>query len=464
MPTLTSYGAAQGVTGSRHLFQYDSKQILLDCGMFQGKRNESYDKSRHFGFPAEKVNACLLSHAHLDHCGALPRLLAEGFTGNIHSTPATKELTEYILSDSAFLQVKDIEFVNKKHRKRGEPEHKPLYTPEEIPGVMARFVTHEYGEVFEPIPGIRCKFIDAGHILGSAQIVIEWGDAGFPKRLVYSGDLGRNSLPILNDPATPPTPDTLLMETTYGGRVHDPIEQAREELAKEIDGLIAHHGCMLIPAFSVERTQEILFEFAALRVAGRIPRLPIYVDSPLAQRVTKVFERYTELMDDDFKQLMKTTDPFSEHEVNFTHTVEESMALNDKKGPIIILAGSGMCEGGRIVHHIRNRIQRSDTTILIVGFMAANTLGRKLADREPSVTIFGEVLQRAARVKILNNFSGHAGQDELLNYVMKMDGNLRRVMLVHGEPTQQEIFQKLLQEKRNTLDVHINVEGQSVKL
>ncbi len=464
MPSITSYGAAGEVTGSRHIFQYEGKQVLLDCGMFQGKRRESYDKSRHFGFPADKVNAVVMSHAHLDHCGTLPRLLIEGYTGKIHSTPATMELIYYILSDSAYLQARDIEFVNKKHRRRGEPEHNALYTPEDIAPVMERFEVHEYGEVFEPVPGVRCKLIEAGHILGSAQIVLEWGATDFPKRLVFSGDLGRNNLPILNDPATPPSPDYLLMETTYGARLHDPILNGREELALEIDRLIETKGVLLIPAFSLERTQEMLFEFAALRAAGRIPKLPIFVDSPLAMNVTKVFQRHVELVDDEFRKLLMKGDPFDEHDITYTRRMEDSMALNSLRGPIVILAGSGMCEGGRIVHHIRNRIQSPNTTILIVGYMAANTLGRKLADREPTISLFGEVLQRNARVKILNNYSGHAGQDELLAYVDKMDGNLRKVMLVHGEASQQEIFKTELLKLRNTLDVHVNAPGEPVKL
>ncbi|MDK9699118.1 MAG: MBL fold metallo-hydrolase [bacterium] len=346
MATVTSYGAAGEVTGSRHVFSVNGKQILLDCGLFQGKRQESYDKSRHFGFDAAKIDAVILSHAHLDHCGALPRLLAEGFKGSIYLTPATAEISEFILLDSAFLQVRDIEFINKKHRRRGFPEHRPLYTPEDIPGVVARYRKQQYHESFEPVPGVRCKLLDAGHILGSAQVVLEWGDTENPHRFVFSGDLGRNNLPILNDPETPPTPDTLMIETTYGGRLHDPIELVREELAIEIDRIVANRGAMLVPAFSVERTQELLYVLAELVQSGRIPQLPVYVDSPLAKNVTEVFRKHRELVDRDFRKLLESSDPFGSKAVKFTKTVEDSMALNSMDGPLIILAGSGMCEGG----------------------------------------------------------------------------------------------------------------------
>lgn len=462
MATITSYGAAQEVTGSRHLFRYHNISLLLDCGLFQGKRTQSYDKTRHFAFPIDQLSGVILSHAHLDHSGALPRLYQLGYRGHIYTTAATAELLSHLLLDSAHLQVRDIEFINKKHRKRGLPEFKPLYRPEDIPPILEKIITVEYGVPFYFSKNVRCTFYDAGHILGSSQVLLEWGDLDDPYRLVFTGDLGRRNLPILNDPYFFSEADAVLMESTYGGRNHDPIEFSLEELKTEILHTIANRGCILIPAFSVERTQEILYSIELLRRQGAIDEIPIYLDSPLAQQVTAVFNHHSNILDKEFRDAMKISNPFGN--VHFTHSVEESMALNHQEGPLIILAGSGMCEGGRIVHHLRNRLMNPKTTVLIVGFMAKNTLGRRLADREPEVTIFGEVIPRKARVKIINSFSGHAGQSDLIDYIKKFNGRLRKVMLVHGEIDQQEILRELLLQERPTLNVIINEETVPIQL
>lgn len=462
MTTLTSYGAAQEVTGSRHIFHYNGESYLLDCGFFQGKRSESYDKTRNLPFSPEKLKGVILSHAHLDHSGALPRLYSLGYRGVIHTTPATAELLEYLLMDSAQLQVRDIEFINKKHRKKGLPEFKPLYRPEDIPPLLEKIEVHNYHEPFYLSRSVRCTFHDAGHILGSSQVLLEWGILDEPNRLLFTGDLGRKNLPILNDPDIVSEADVVLMESTYGGRKHDPIEMSIDELKSEIHRIIDNRGCMLIPAFSVERTQEILYSIEMIKRSGLIPEIPIYVDSPLATHITTVFQHHTDILDREFNQAMKISNPFGK--VRFTRSVEESMALNDADGPLIVIAGSGMCEGGRIVHHLRNRLMKSNTTVLIVGFMARNTLGRRLADREPEVNIFGEVIHRNARVKIINSFSGHADQTDLLQFVNRFSNRLRQVMLVHGEYEQQLELQKLIQQERPTVKVIINKEGVSNQL
>ncbi|MCX7834754.1 MAG: MBL fold metallo-hydrolase [bacterium] len=462
MASITSYGAAQEVTGSRHLFNYKNVSLLLDCGLFQGKRTESYDKTRKFPFAVDQLSGVVLSHAHLDHSGALPRLYQLGYRGKIYTTPATAELLEHLLLDSAHLQVKDIEFVNKKHRKRGLPEFKPLYTPEDIPPILEKIEVVDYGKPFYFSNHVSCTLFDAGHILGSSQIVIEWGNLDEPNRFIFTGDLGRKNLPILNDPYQFSDADSIMIESTYGGRNHDPIEFSLFELKEEILRIIENRGCILIPAFSVERTQEILYSIQKLHLMGYIEEIPIYLDSPLATHVTEVFQHHTHILDKEFNEILKISNPFGK--VHFTKTVEESMALNTKEGPLIVIAGSGMCEGGRIVHHLRNRLMNPNTTVLIVGFMAKNTLGRKLADREPQVSIFGETIQRKARVKIINSFSGHAGQSDLVDYVKKFNHRLRKVMLVHGEIEQQEILREKILAERPTLEVVINQEAVPVQL
>ncbi len=437
---LTFYGACRGVTGSQYLLEVQGHKLLLECGLFQGPREETYRRNRHPKYPAAEVEAVVLSHAHLDHSGNLPRIKKKGFSGDIHCTPATHDLCVHILRDSAHLQQKDLEFVNKIHRRKGLPLFNPLYLPEDAEEVLKQFVSQDYSHPFEPIPGASVEFREAGHVLGSAQELLELHENGKTYRLGFTGDLGRFDLPILRDPEILTDLDGLIIESTYGNRLHDPAAEAGDELAEVIRSTVDKGGKVIIPAFALERTQELLYHLAALEDDGRIPPLPVYLDSPLAANVTEVFRNHPECYDAETRKRIEAgLHPFSFPRLTIIRDVADSMALNDRKKPMIIIAASGMCEGGRIVHHLQNNIENPRNTILIVSFQAEHTLGRRIAERRPEVNIFGEPLKLRARVKILNSFSGHADRNGLLQYmekIRKSSPRLREVFVVHGEPDQ----------------------------
>jgi metallo-beta-lactamase family protein len=464
---LTFYGACRGVTGSQHLLEVQGRHLLLECGLFQGPREETYRRNRHPKYAVGEVDAVVLSHAHLDHSGNLPRIKMKGFSGDIHCTPATHDLSVYILRDSAHLQQKDLEFVNKIHRRKGLPLFNPLYLPEDAEEVLKQFVSQDYGRAFQPLPGVSVEFHEAGHVLGSAQELVELHENGKTYRLGFTGDLGRFDLPILRDPEVLTDLDGLITESTYGNRLHDPASEAGDELAEVIRSTAEKGGKVIIPAFALERTQELLFHLATLEDAGRIPLLPVYVDSPLAANVTEVFRNHPECYDAETHKMMEEgIRPFSFQRLTIIHDVADSIALNDSKEPMIIIAASGMCEGGRIVHHLRNNIENPRNTILIVSFQAEHTLVRRIAERRPEVNIFGETHKVRARVKILNSFSGHADRNGLLQYmekIRKSSPRLREVFVVHGEPDQSLPFIETLKSWA-AFKVHYPEEGQSFVL
>jgi metallo-beta-lactamase family protein len=432
---ITFHGAAQTVTGSRHLLSINGSNLLLDCGLFQGRRKDTYARNLSFPFAPRDIDAVVLSHAHIDHCGNLPNLTHQGFQGRIHATHVTRLLTDLLNQDSALLHEADAAYVNKKRRRQGLEPIQPLCTIEQAVASAKHLVAEGYDRPFEPVPGVQATFVEAGHILGSAGVVLELEERGRKIRLMFSGDIGRRNLPILRDPVLPPPVDYLVMECTYGDMAHEPPEKAYEELKTVVQRTVGRGGKVIIPAFAVGRTQTLVYHFHQMIRRNEIPRIPIYVDSPLAINVTEIFSRHPELFDEETQAFIRK-DPHGQalgfDLLTLTRSVEESKALNDRRDPIVIISASGMAEGGRILHHLRNNIEQSRNTILITSWMAPYTLGRRLAEGEPVVRIFGEEFRVQAEVASINGFSAHAGQDFLLTYALEAR-NAQRIFLVHGE-------------------------------
>ncbi len=449
------FGATKGVTGSKHLLHINGKKILLECGLFQGHRIKSIERNLNMPFNAAEIDALVLSHTHIDHSGAIPNLVKNGFEGPIYCTHATRDLCSIILKDSAYIQEKDAEWLRKK---RKVPDAEPLYTTADAEKAITLFRSVSYEQRIPVAPHAHVTFHDAGHVLGSA--VEEWEifdeETQQDIRLGFTGDLGRHDLPILKDPIQLKNLDALITESTYGNRFHDEIQAVEKHLADTINRTAERGGKILIPAFAVERTQEILYVLRTLIMSGKIPKLPTFVDSPLATRVTEIFRLHSECFDKELAHLMGLEkDPFSEeHNVQFTRSVDESKALNHFPGSAIIISASGMCEAGRIRHHLVNQISDSRNTVLIVGFMARHTLGRKLVEKESPVHIFGTPYEINAEVVIYNAFSGHADQTDLLKYANNC-GNPKTIFCVHGEETQINVFREKMQELENCKETKI---------
>jgi len=436
---ITFHGAAGSVTGSRHLVEAGGRRILLDCGLVQGRRDEAEASNRSLGFDAADLDAVVLSHAHIDHSGALPMLVRQGFGGTIHSTRATADLCSFMLRDSAHLQEKDAEFANKRmaRRRSSQPPRQPLYTVEDAERTMGHFAGHAYYHPFQVAPGVEAQFHDAGHILGSAIVSLTLRENGEERSVVFSGDLGRAQLPIIRDPDLVPAHDVLIVESTYGDRTHDPVDQAAEKLAAVVQRVVERRGKLIIPAFAVGRTQEIVYELSALATAGRIPRCPIFIDSPMAVEATDAFRRHPECFDQQtMERLGQQDDPFGLGRMLYVRSVEESMALNTRPGPFIIISASGMMEGGRVLHHLRNSISEPRNAILIVGFQAENTLGRRILRGDPVVNIFGEPHECRAEVIVMNEYSAHADRDEILRWFQASRSGPQDILVVHGEAEQ----------------------------
>jgi metallo-beta-lactamase family protein len=440
---ITFDGAAQTVTGSQYLLKVNGHSLLLECGFFQGRRQESYHRNLHFPFEPASVDAMILSHAHIDHSGNLPNLVKQGYSGPIYATPATTHLAEIMLMDSGHIQEEDAAFVSKRNLKRGEPPAVPLYTQEQAAQVKQYFEKVDYDQPFEPVPGVVARLVDAGHILGSASVVLDIEEQGRRVRLWFSGDIGRRKLPLIRDPILPRDVDVLLMECTYGDKLHRDPELAYEELRQVASRTLEHRGKVIIPAFAVGRTQEIVYALHRMIESRQLPGVPVYVDSPLAVNATDIFKRHPECFDketQDFIKADKHHTALGFDRLTYTRSVEESKALNDRKDPMIIIAASGMAETGRILHHLRNNIGNPKNTVLIVSWQAPYTLGRRLADREKRVRIFGEEHKVRAQVVTIGGLSAHAGQDFLLEYALQVKGRARQVVLVHGEAASAEAF------------------------
>jgi metallo-beta-lactamase family protein len=447
---ITFYGAAQEVTGSMYLIEVNGKQVLLECGLFQGRRSETYERNLHFPFEPSEVDALILSHAHIDHSGNIPNLVKQGFKGNIWCTAATRNLCTYMLLDSAHIQESDVDFLNKQAAKRGEPAIAPLYTTENAMAALSQFVSLNLHRTVTVADGVELTFYNAGHILGSAFIVLDIREGRRNRRwrLVFSGDIGRDEAPILNSPETLDSADIVIVESTYGDREHGPYEDARHELRDVVRDTARRRGKVIIPAFAVGRTQEIVYALNDLEADGDIPEIPVYVDSPLAVNVTEVFRMHPEEWDEEVQAFLleeKRRNPFEASHIEYIRDVRRSKRLNYMTEPAVIISASGMAENGRILHHLKHNIENADNTILFVGFQAQNTLGRRLADGERMVRIFGEEHPVRAHIVTIDGYSAHADQAELLEWMRSFDRNrLDQVFVVHGEPASSFTFAEKL--------------------
>ena len=435
---INFHGAAHTVTGSQHLLEINGHRLLLDCGLYQGRRNETYARNLHFAYNPRKVDAVILSHAHIDHCGNLPNLVRTGYEGPIYATSATVDLATIMMADSGRIQESDAQFVNKKRLARGEERIEPLYSEADAQRAADLFRDPDYNQPFEPVPGVSARFVEAGHILGSAAIALDIEERGRKIRFWFSGDIGRFKLPILRDPVLPEAVDFLLMESTYGDKSHNDPSAAFDEFRDVVRRTLKRAGKVIIPAFAVGRTQELVYHLNTMMHNGDVPSAPVFVDSPLAVNASTIFKKHPECFDAETRQFVEEArHPALDFKMlTYVQSVEESKALNQRKDPMIIISASGMAETGRILHHLRNNIENPRNTVCIVSWQAPYTLGRRLADREKMIKIFGEPYTVAAEVATIGGLSGHAGQDLLTQYAVNVKRTVRKVFLVHGEEKQ----------------------------
>ncbi|MDR2109939.1 MAG: MBL fold metallo-hydrolase [Spirochaetaceae bacterium] len=449
--TFYSLGAAGEVTGSKHIIEVDGKSYLIDCGAFQGSRAEADRKNRNFGIDVDRIDGVIVTHGHYDHCGLLPLLVKQGYGGNIYSTPATRDISSLVMMDSANIQARDAVYLRGQARKRGEKfEWEPLYDEKNAIQAASQMVGISYRRPLSIGDGVKLEFYDAGHILGSAMAFLTVKKDGAETRILCSGDLGRREKPIIRDPDLVPAPDYIILESTYGDRRHDTTDDALERLAEIAKRVVKNKGKILIPSFAIERTQELVYYFHLLVDEGVIPEIPIYVDSPMATNATTIFQVHPECYDDEIHEafIKHHKNPFGFNSLHFTTSVGESKALNEHPGPLIIISADGMCEAGRIQHHLIHNIGDPNTTILTVGYMAQNTLGRRIRDKAPEVKIHGQWLKRRAEVEEINAFSAHADYFEAGQWLDSLDtSRLRRILLVHGEPKAQAAFKRYLIKK-----------------
>ena len=465
MAEILFHGAAGEVTGSMHMVRVDDHWVALDCGLYQGKRSESEEKNRQWPMPPKEISAVILSHAHIDHSGRLPLLVKDGFDGPIYCTPATRDLCAIMLPDSAHIQEEDVYYVNKRRRRKGLDPIEPLYSYDDALGAIQRLRSVSYNRLFQVIPGLLACFRDAGHMLGSAGVRLEFAKRnGDTPSLYFTGDLGRPDKPILRDPRDLPQDKVILCESTYGGRVNERVFDAKQKFHEIVKRTIERGGKVIVPSFAVGRTQTIVYFLHELMVTGELPRIPVYVDSPLAVNATDVFKMHPECYDAEARAFHRVTgDILGGDCCTYIRNVEESKALHRRRRPCVIISASGMCEAGRIRHHLKNNITKARNTILIPGYQAANTLGRRLADGEKRITLFHEQLKVAAEVVQIHGFSGHADQNGLLEMLSERRDTTRRVILIHGEPEQSTALEQKLRE-RGFDDVLIAKRGQRVPL
>lgn len=464
---ITFCGAAGTTTGSKHLIEVNNTRILLDCGLYQGRRAESLERNSHFPFDPEKIDCVVLSHAHIDHSGNLPHLCKRGFTGNIYTTPATRDLCSIMLPDAAKIHEHDIAWLNR-HRQRDDlPELEPSYSMIDAEKCMRQFVTLSYERSMFIADGVRLTFIDAGHVLGSAQVILDIHDHvdNKQKRLLFSGDIGRPNNDLLNDPAPSDRVDYVIMESTYGGRKHELATDSSEHLCHIVREIQQRRSKLIIPAFAVERTQQLLYTLDKLRHENRFGAVPTFVDSPLAVKATEIFRLHVdELRPTAAEALFMREDPFGFDGLRLIRGVDESKSLNKVKGAAIIISASGMAESGRILHHLRQNVSNPDNILLFVGYCAENTLGWKLRSGYKHVNILGDEFPVRADIETLDSFSGHADHDELLSWFDRVGGNKSRVFLVHGEPERSRTLCDALNERHSGGHVEVANLMQSVDL
>ncbi|MFA6281099.1 MAG: MBL fold metallo-hydrolase RNA specificity domain-containing protein [Candidatus Omnitrophota bacterium] len=458
-------GGARTVTGSVHLITTKHSKVILDCGLFQGKRDEYYAINSNFNFNPQNLDACILSHAHIDHSGNIPTLVKKGFRSSIYCTPATRDLCYYMLPDSGHIQEEDVKYVNKINQRRGLPPRAPLYTKQEAEKALKYFRSLDIGHIMRICDDVDLNFYEGGHILGSTVTVLDiLTGSRQPVRIAYAVDLGRKDMPLLDDPAIPPGINYLILESTYGGRHHQTMKEAEFTLAKTINRTVHRGGKIIIPSFALERTQLVVYFISELIKKKMIPKIPIYVDGPLAVNLTKVFRDNWQYFDETTKKaFLDHKDPFSHDNIEYISDVEKSKKLHDIDKPIIILSASGMCENGRVQHHLKNNIENPNNTIVVVGFMAKDTLGRRMVEKYKTVRIFGRPYDLKAEVVVINAFSSHADCEELVEYAGKCRGNLKQIFLVHGEMDQAEILRDNLK-KKFRVKVTIPDKGEEVYL
>jgi len=445
-------GAAQTVTGSMHLVRTKHAAVLLDCGLYQGRRREAYERNAELELPLRELSAVVLSHAHIDHSGALPILARHGYEGPIWATPATRDLCAIMLRDAASIMASDARTLTRQNQREGREldVYPPLYDDDDVVAAIARFRTVPYHQPIEIARGVRLAFFDAGHVLGSAITALDVEEDGRSRRIVFTGDLGRTGRPILRDPEVPEAAELLISESTYGDRLHDGVEKMEEDLAAVVDRTYRRGGKLLIPSFALERAQEVVFALKHLRARGQLPPVPVYIDSPLTIRITDAFKLHPECFDAETRARFRGPDsPFEFPELRYVESVDDSKAVTASREPAIIISASGMCEAGRILHHLRAAVDDPANTVLIVGFQAQHTLGRRLVERRDRVKIFGVERERRCEVVVLNGFSAHADQRDLLDYAdrCRERGRLERVALVHGDLAPQRMLAGLLRER-----------------
>lgn len=448
-------GAAQTVTGSQYLLEINEKKLLLDCGLYQGRWEDTYERNTKFQFDPASVDAAVLSHAHIDHSGNFPNLIKNGYRGPIYATQVTCDLADLMLRDSGHIQEADAEYINKKRAKRHQPPIDPLYTIRDASLVKMQMKPTPYDQGLEILPGVKLTLVEAGHILGSASIVLDIKEKGRQYRLWFSGDIGRYRMPLIRDPQLPSDTDYLIMESTYGDKIHANPDDAINEFREVVVDTIKHGGKVIVPSFAVGRTQELVYELNKMITSRQIPPVPIFVDSPLAVGASEIFSKYSTYFDDETNDFTRTGrhPALAFDELTYIQSVEESKALNSIAKPMVILSASGMAECGRIVHHIKNNIENPKSTIVIVSWQAPGTLGRQLADREKEFEIYGEHFHRRARVATIGGFSAHADQNMLLNYAQACQNRLKKIFLVHGEQKPaQALLEKIRSNQRTPIE------------
>lgn len=467
---ITFHGAARTVTGSQHLLEVNDCRVLLECGLYQGHRDETYERNQNFPFDPKTLDAVILSHAHIDHCGNLPNLVRCGYDGPIYTTSATAHLANIMLLDSAHVQEVDAEYISKKNARKGLPPAKPLYTVTDASLVAQHFTAIDYDDPFEVVAGVTVTLVDAGHILGSTAVVMDIEENGSGprrmKRLWFSGDIGQRDLPLLRDPVLPRQADWMIMECTYGDRPHSDPKLAAIELREVVNRTVKRGGKVIIPAFAVGRTQDLIYDLHLLMDSGQIPSVPVIVDSPLAVNASDIYRAHPECFDEETQKFIaqdKHRAILGFDRLTFTRTVEESKALNGRKDPMIIISAAGMAENGRIRHHLVNNIENPANTILIVSWQAPETLGRRLADRDKQVMIFGERYEVRAEVATIGGLSAHAGQALLVEYALATQATVKEIFLVHGEPTPAQTLAEKLAEK-GMLNLRYPELGQRVEI
>ena len=457
------FGATRTTTGSMYLLEINGKRLLLECGLFQGRRDESIERNRTFPFNPRHLDAVVLSHAHIDHCGNLPNLCAKGYDGNIYCTFATRDLASIMLADSAAIQRDDAEFVSKKRARRGLPPVEPLYSAEDAEKAVRQFVAINYDRPFPVLDGVAVTFRDAGHILGSAQVVLDVRENGRSFRHLFSGDVGRGDDDILRDPEPVGDVDYLQVESTYGGREHAPKVNANAQVGQLVKQTLDRNGKVIIPSFSVGRTQQIVYTLHQLALAGQLPKVPVFVDSPLSVNATEIYRLHPECFNDSiYKFLREKENPFGMENLTYIRESAQSRKLNDLKDPAIIISASGMAEAGRIRHHLKNNIGDPKNLVLFVGYCAEHTLGAQILAHQNPVNIFGEPYEVRSQIASIDSFSGHADRNELRRYVEAMTGSFRKICVVHGEESQALAFAETLRSVKPKAEVIVPVYQQVV--